>query len=169
MSFFTSDVLFAKLRHRSVVDRAASGGNGEQACFAEVARVAEWPRCLLALRFVATCKHASRRSRGGAVAGPMQGRCSGRMAVGLAAAADAAHRQPSATAGLHLNGVRPGVQAPPKASARAAAQAPYRSVTVDGAGHSPACSRLSARHRADVRAFATSRTRTAQHRSALAT
>jgi hypothetical protein len=36
------------------------------------------------------------------------------------------------------------VQAPPKASARAAAQLPYRSMTVDGAGHSPACSRLSA-------------------------
>ena len=48
----------------------------------------------------------------------------------------------------------PGVQAPPKTSARAAAQAPYRSMTVDGAGHSPACSRLSAsppRRRAWVR------------------
>jgi hypothetical protein len=30
-------LLVAKLGHRSVVDRAASGGNGEQACFAEVA------------------------------------------------------------------------------------------------------------------------------------
>ncbi len=38
----------------------------------------------------------------------------------------------------------PGVQAPSKASATAAAQAPYRSMTVDGAGHSPACSRLRA-------------------------
>ena len=48
----------------------------------------------------------------------------------------------------------PGVQAPAKASARAAAQPPYRSVTVDGAGHSPPCSRLSAsppRRRACVR------------------
>ena len=46
------------------------------------------------------------------------------------------------------------LQAPPKASARAAAQAPYRSMTVDGAGHSPAWSRLSAsppRRRACVR------------------
>jgi len=46
------------------------------------------------------------------------------------------------------------VQTPPKASARAAAQLPYRSMTVDGAGHCPACSRFSAsppRRRACVR------------------
>jgi hypothetical protein len=36
------------------------------------------------------------------------------------------------------------VQAPLKASVRDFAQLPYRSVTVDDAGHSPACSRLSA-------------------------
>ena len=50
--------------------------------------------------------------------------------------------------------VPPTVQAPPKASARAPAQLPYRSMTVDGAGHSPACSRLSGsppRRRACVR------------------
>src|SRR5437588_5347057 len=50
--------------------------------------------------------------------------------------------------------LRPGVQAPSKASARAAAQLPYRSMTVDDAGHSPACSRFSAsppRRRACVR------------------
>jgi hypothetical protein len=47
-----------------------------------------------------------------------------------------------------------GVQASPKASATAAAQAPYRSMTGEGAGHSAACSRLSAsppRRRAWVR------------------
>ena len=62
---------------------------------------------------------------------------------------------PKCKRGSYLNGSsRPGVHAPPKASARAAAHAPYRSMTVDGAGHSPACSRLSAsppRRRACVR------------------
>ena len=54
---------------------------------------------------------------------------------------------------LHLR--RQSVQATPNASATAAAHAPNRLITVDGAGHSPACSRLSAsppRRRACVRA-----------------
>jgi hypothetical protein len=38
---FVSDVLFAKLGHRSVVDRVPSGGTSVRARFAEVAGVAE--------------------------------------------------------------------------------------------------------------------------------
>jgi hypothetical protein len=64
-------------------------------------------------------------------------------------------RRPSASARPSVNGIDAEAgQAPPKASATAAAQLPYRSVTVDGAGHSPVCSRLSAsppRRRAWVR------------------
>lgn len=44
----------------------------------------------------------------------------------------------------HVTRRRDRVQATPKASATAAAHAPYRSTTVDGDGHSPACSRLTA-------------------------
>ena len=64
------------------------------------------------------------------------------------------HGRLTASASVCQRRLMPNVQTPPKASATPAAQLPYRSITVDGAGHSPARSRLSAsppRRRAWVR------------------
>jgi len=95
--------LFAKLGHRSVIDRAASGGNGEQACFAEVAGVAEVLAGgpirgdLQAHLVVARWRSGHRGPRRVAAADEWPSR--------LAAAVGAVHRQLSATAGPYLNRV----------------------------------------------------------------